>query len=321
MDKELFFGCLTDHSKLNETTLGSLNEIISQYPYFYSARVLRLIGLKRIESEKFQDSLKEVSALSPNRFTLFFALDKVKSIDINLDESGENSSSQDKVVKEKSSSKEDLFQLDETEAVGEGKLEPEVNQEDVIESSDSDNLLELGDASTARDARKREEPFIDAHLYTLENPDEFLIEGSFKSFSVASQNAESEIKEKEKPKTKEKIDPFIAESQAYRLEEEETSSEDSTIDQVSLIDAFIETNPRIVPNKGPNEPVEEQEDISLGSLKEPEDAATETLAEIYVMQGLVDKAISIYEKLCLKYPEKRVYFAGQIEKLKSQSDK
>jgi hypothetical protein len=313
MDKEQFFGCLTDHSKLDETTLGSLNEIISQHPYFYSARVLRLIGLKRIESDKFQDSLKEVSALSPNRFTLFFALDKVKLVDIKQDKSFPKVIE----VKEKSTSKEDPFQLDETEAVVEENLEPQINQKEFIDSTGTDSLLELGDASTARDARKREEPFIDAHLYTLDNPDEFLIEGSFKSFSVVSQEVEGEIKEEEKPKIKKDIDPILAESQVYRLEEEVTTSEDSTKDQVSLIDAFIETNPRIVPNKGPNEPVEEQEDISLGSLKEPEDATTETLAEIYVMQGLIDKAISIYEKLCLKYPEKRVYFAGQIEKIKS----
>ena len=31
--------------------------------------------------------------------------------------------------------------------------------------------------------------------------------------------------------------------------------------------------------------------------------------------------ISIFEKLCLKYPEKRAYFAAQIEKLKNQQVK
>jgi hypothetical protein len=38
-------------------------------------------------------------------------------------------------------------------------------------------------------------------------------------------------------------------------------------------------------------------------------------------QGKNSKAVSIYEKLCLKYPEKRVYFAAQIERLKNQPDK
>jgi len=43
---------------------------------------------------------------------------------------------------------------------------------------------------------------------------------------------------------------------------------------------------------------------------------TERLAEIYVLQGLKDKAIEVYEKLILKYPEKNIYFAKKIEELK-----
>ena len=53
-------------------------------------------------------------------------------------------------------------------------------------------------------------------------------------------------------------------------------------------------------------------------LSEDDDAEglyTETLARIYDEQGYPDKALEIYSKLSLRYPEKSVYFAALIDEI------
>ena len=61
---------------------------------------------------------------------------------------------------------------------------------------------------------------------------------------------------------------------------------------------------------------QEDGDISLESLKESDAFMTETLAEIYMKQGYYYRALQAYEKLSLKYPQKSIYFASQIQKIK-----
>jgi hypothetical protein len=84
--------------------------------------------------------------------------------------------------------------------------------------------------------------------------------------------------------------------------------------QAELIDKFIIANPRIEPVRDKSgHPVE---DISKPFTEEKGGFVTETLAKIYITQGYYSKAIDIYEKLSLKFPEKSSYFATQIEKVK-----
>ncbi|WP_372776232.1 hypothetical protein [Mangrovibacterium sp.] len=63
------------------------------------------------------------------------------------------------------------------------------------------------------------------------------------------------------------------------------------------------------------------DDEQMSEEKEAESSdssvfVTETLAKIYVRQGMYKQAILAYEKLSLKYPEKNIYFAGQIDEVK-----
>ena len=85
--------------------------------------------------------------------------------------------------------------------------------------------------------------------------------------------------------------------------------------QAELIDKFISANPRIDPSR--ERTAQPAEDLSRPYVEERGGFLTETLARIYVNQGYYSKAIDIYEKLSLKFPEKSSYFATQIEKIKA----
>jgi hypothetical protein len=80
-----------------------------------------------------------------------------------------------------------------------------------------------------------------------------------------------------------------------------------------LIDRFISISPTIERIK-PGE-VHPVRDLSEPGDEEEATFITETLAKIYVTQGYYTKAINIYQKLSLQYPEKSAYFAGRIEKI------
>jgi hypothetical protein len=83
-----------------------------------------------------------------------------------------------------------------------------------------------------------------------------------------------------------------------------------------LIEKFIEESPVFIPNKLILD--EPREDISLPSVEEDNSIVTETLASVFEMQKLYEKAIGVYEKLILKFPEKSTYFATRINELKEK---
>ncbi|MDB4925724.1 hypothetical protein [Mucilaginibacter sp.] len=82
-----------------------------------------------------------------------------------------------------------------------------------------------------------------------------------------------------------------------------------------IIERFIQEEPQI---KHPSGIKLDNENKAKKSSEDKDELVTETLARIYTEQMLYHKAILTYKKLMLKFPEKSLYFASQIEQLESK---
>ena len=125
----------------------------------------------------------------------------------------------------------------------------------------------------------------------------------------------------EKRKSLDELKAIIA-NRLKQIEEEKQRKETEQpapkkLSRKELIDKFILENPSI---SRPKAEFYNPISVAQNSIIDQENIVSETLAKIYEKQGYVEKAISIYEKLSLKYPEKSRYFAAQIERLRESKE-
>lgn len=117
------------------------------------------------------------------------------------------------------------------------------------------------------------------------------------------------------PSLEEKADASEKKTPEYSgpLTDEAPAKRDRRTSASELIERFIEEEPTISRIGDVEIPVG---DLAATSTEEDKEWVTETLAQIYEKQGNKSRAIGIYEKLALRFPEKSNYFADLIQKLK-----
>ena len=278
MNRQQFINYIKSPEQLNEESLFHLESLVKEYPYFQTAESLLALNLFLENNIKFNDQLKLASAYAADRKLLKQQLNA-------LQKSKEHDSA---VGKHETTNKEDHS------ATVKMALSPEVKTlADLINQLKSEVDLYMIQTSD----QKNSEQF--AKLQNLAVKLEKLLEPEEEPIIL--------------PETK---DSKTTSSVEYNLEHLEELAEKKTkqIANAELIDKFIKEEPRIVPKPTFFDPV----DSAKQSLMDNESVVSETLAEIYYKQGNLPKAIKIYKKLSLVYPQKSSYFAAQIEKIKKE---
>lgn len=277
MNRSELIEMVKNHSWTANKDSAELNEIISLYPWFQSVYTLLLDAKYSADSVTFEESLKKNAVFVANREVLYYIL---KESDSRTDK--------DALSKEVSpSSKADEHGLRSRAELVE---QIESRLAELEQSSNDENEILLLDEDEDIVADFDDSSFDKAAAFD-------------KSMADRAEDREGDISDMAKGQDLLDLDYPATESQ-----------EAKAIPADELVDRFIESNPRIKPDRekmdAPIEDIAEKvEDKNPGLI-------TETLAKIYINQKFYTRAILIYEKLSLKFPEKSSYFATQIEKIK-----
>ncbi len=268
----------TDHYA--PADLERVNDLCRNYPMFNLAHMLKVRIRESLGYEK-EKELKVAAVFAADRQKLFRMVTDV-SRPAFVEEEPIEEEPEGIIFSDEPHPEADVIIEQHAPYMGDGQRENDLLELDEDEGEDSEET-EITSAtlieSLARDEVEMEEP---------EN---------FEKEIPASESVESRVQEDPDPETD--------------AGEEDTREED-TREGSRLILNFLKEDP------GPiraDQSTASRKDVSLDSIREHDGFITDTLAKIYVKQGLYAKAIYAYEKLSLKYPEKSAYFAAQIEKI------
>lgn len=125
----------------------------------------------------------------------------------------------------------------------------------------------------------------------------------------------TETSKDKKIKTKKGVEAEIIEEIANSRKKIIPESEKQK-EQLEIIDQFIKAQPSITGHKDKTATVPAGDLATIKSGEFGDNVISETLVDILLKQGKKDKAVEVLKKLIWKFPQKKAYFAAQIEELK-----
>ena len=269
---------------IQEKQTEALAKVLDEFPYFQSARAIRLKGLYNQNSFRYNTALKTTAAYTTDRSVLFdfITSDTFISIDKNLYE-------------------RKALEILDIYVHGSEILVPEEKQAIKINKLEQSILTSIKEASPVQ----------------IKEPADIKIEETSKTVEEKLEIGQPlDFSKKEQHSFQEWLQ--LSRTQPIKRENELDNNQTAPIidpdkqKKLALIDKFIENSPKIPPVKhGVPSTVSFDLNASDNSY-----LMTETLARVYLEQKKYQKAIQAYEILILKYPEKSSFFADRITDIK-----
>jgi len=285
---------------------SELQELKQRYPYLSSLYVFDA-KLEQLESGlDYQDKIKKAAIYASNRSALYEYVIK-PNVEEAIANQEKNTTKNAVIDSTTSQSKTEQAQLDvvpERSLTQKEKDEKRALEKEILNHAISASILKES-ASTLTKSQKDEAEIKETEVLKKPTPEEPKIELD-NSMGVLDWLNSSLVKE---------------------TVHSNTSTSTPVVQKSQLIEKFIkggeekihltkEVTPTLLQIERPQTEFFSPENMAKMSLAENEDFVTETLAKIYAQQGNIKKAISAYEKLSLKIPEKSNYFARLIQELK-----
>ncbi|MDN3674630.1 tetratricopeptide repeat protein [Flavobacterium branchiarum] len=305
---------------ISEKQTEELGNVLDEFPYFQSARAMRLKGLYSQNSFKYNYALKVTAAHTTDRAILF---DFITSETF--------STIQKEYYDKKALALLDINVIDSEHLLPDVVIEEDKEEEiiEVIEKVETIKIIDPIEQSILTSIKEASIPTIEVNLETTEEA----LETAEEAIEIATENLEIgkplDFSVKEKHSFQQWLQLSRTEPIERKKENKEEKQEVPTIEidnslieineekkkKEALINKFIETSPKISPVKSTTTVAA---NIQIDINKDDNTyLMTETLARVYLEQKKYTKAIQAYEILILKYPEKISFFADRISDIKT----